>query len=45
MFNKELATIQLFNTVVIDNPNKSISENAFYFSVKALNYGVNNPYL
>lgn len=41
MFNKELATIQLFNTVVIDNPNKSISENAFYFSVKALNYGLN----
>lgn len=41
MFDKELATIQLFNTVVIDNPNKSISENAFYFSVKALNYSLN----
>lgn len=41
MFEKELATIQLFNTVVINNQNKSISENAFYFSVKALNYGIN----
>ena len=41
MFEKELATIQLFNTVVINDPNKGISENAFYFSVKALNYGVN----
>lgn len=41
MFDKELATIQLFNTVVIDNPNKGISENAFYFSVKALNYDLN----
>lgn len=41
MFEKELATIQLFNSVVINDQNKSISENAFYFSVKALNYGVN----
>lgn len=41
MFDKELATIQLFNTVIIDEPNKSISENAFYFSIKALNYGLN----
>lgn len=41
MFEKELATIQLFNAVVINDQNKSISENAFYFSVKALNYGVN----
>lgn len=41
MFEKELATIQLFNAVVINDQNKSISENAFYFSVKALNYGLN----
>lgn len=41
MFEKELATIQLFNTVVINDSNKSISKNAFYFSVKALNYGLN----
>lgn len=41
MFDKELATIQLFNAVVINDQNKSISENAFYFSVKALNYGIN----
>lgn len=41
MFEKELATIQLFNSIVINTPNKGISENAFYFSVKALNYGLN----
>lgn len=41
MFEKELATIQLFNAVVINDQNKSISENAFYFSVKALNYNLN----